>query len=158
AAKIASDAQRESGTRLNAVRLLAHASWAAAWPPLVQLLRDEAAQEIRLAAVRALAAHPRPEVPAALMKTWTSYTPAVRREVLEVMLRQPERIQFLLGEVEAGRVKPGDIDPLRSRQLVSHGLPDIRARAKKLLKDNLAADRKEVLERYQAALKLPGDT
>src|SRR5207248_2802541 len=81
-------------------------------PVLIRLFTDDSAQDIRLAAVRALAAHPRPEVPGLLMKAWRTYTPAVRREVTEAMLRQPDRIRFFLKEVEAGRVKPGDLDSL----------------------------------------------
>jgi putative membrane-bound dehydrogenase-like protein len=157
AATVALDAKREPGDRISSVRLLAHASWEQAQPVLVKLF-DDPVQDVRLVAIRSLAAHPQKEVPAILMKTWSSYTPAVRREVLEAMLRQPDRIQFLLGEVEAGRIKPSDIDPQRSRQLVKHGQADIRERALKLLKGNLPADRKEVLDRYQAALKLSGDT
>jgi putative heme-binding domain-containing protein len=124
---------------------------------LSRLMRDDPLQEVRLAAVRALAAHPVKEVPGLLMKSWSSYTPAVRREVLEAMARQPDRIVYLLDEVEAKRVKPGDIDALRTRQLVNHSRPDIRERAKKLLQENLPADRKEVLEKNKAALKLKPD-
>jgi putative heme-binding domain-containing protein len=91
------------------------------------------------------------------MKSWASYTPAVRREVTEALLRQPDRIRFFLDEVEAGRVRPGDLDALRTRQLVNHRLPEIRERARKLLQENLPAERKEVLEKYRAALALRGD-
>jgi len=155
AATIAADGKREPAQRTDAVRLLAHAAWTDAAPVLARLLLQEPAQEVRLAAVRALAAHPQPEVPTLLMKSWPAYTPPLRREVLEAMARQPERITFLLDELTAGRIKSGDIDALRTRQLVNHARPEIRERAKKLLQDNLPADRKEVLARYQAALKLP---
>jgi putative heme-binding domain-containing protein len=157
AAGAARDDKREVAERLGAVRLLAHAEWTTARPPLVQLMYDDPAQEIRIAAVRALAAHPHKEVPALLMKSWGSLTPAIRREVLEAMLRQPDRIAFLLDEVEGKRVKPGDIDAIRTRQLVNHGRAEIRDRARKLLQENLPADRKLTLEKYQAALKLPGN-
>ena len=157
AATIAVDGKRETPQRVDAVRLLAHATWTDAEPVLTKLLQQDPAQEVRLAAVRALAAHPRPEAPPLLMKSWSAYTPPLRREVLEAMTRQPERITFLLDELAAGRIKSGDIDALRTRQLVNHSKPDIRERAKKLLQDNLPADRKEVLARYQAALKLKPD-
>src|SRR5262249_44498105 len=132
------------GERLAAVRLLAHAPWEAAEPVLTRLMNEDPLQEIRLAAVRALAAQPRPEVPGLLLKSWKSYTPAVRREVTEAMLRQPDRVLFFLQEIEGGRVKSGDLDPLRTQQLLTHGRADIRARARKLLRDSLPADRKEV--------------
>jgi putative heme-binding domain-containing protein len=154
---LATDGKRELPDRLAAVRLLAHVSWDTAQPALTTLLKGDQPQELRLAAVRALAAHPRPEVPALLLKSWRSYTPAVRREVTAAMLRQTDRILFLLREVEKGRIKPGDLDTTRSKQLVNHKNPDIRDLARKLLQQNLPADRKEVLERYRAALSLKGD-
>lgn len=143
--------------RLPAVRLLAHAAWAQAGPVLTGLVTEDGPQELRLAATRALAAHAQPEVSKTLMQAWRSYTPPVRREVTEAMLRQPDRILFLLDEIAAGRVKPGDIDVARTRQLLGHGRADIRERARKLLQDNLPADRKETLARYRPALKLNGD-
>ncbi|HEV3443918.1 MAG TPA: PVC-type heme-binding CxxCH protein [Gemmataceae bacterium] len=158
AARVASDRRRNLVERLPAIALLAHASWTTAGSVLLNLVRDDQdQQDARLAAVRALAAHGRPEVAPALMKSWPNYTPALRREVTEAMLRQPERMLAFLDEVEAGRVKPRDIDPQRVRQLVNHSRPEIRARAARLLKDALPAARKQVLARYRAALELPGD-
>jgi putative heme-binding domain-containing protein len=81
----------------------------------------------------------------------------MRREVTEALLRQPDRIRTLLNAVEAGRVRPGDIDAQRSRQLLNHRLPDIRKQAQTLLRNNLPADRRKVLDTYRAALKLKGD-
>ena len=156
-AEAAVDPKHRPDDRLAAVRLLAHAPWKTAGPALTQLVTDQTAQEIRLAAVRALAAHPRPEVADILLKSWRGYTPAVRREVTEAMLSQPDRALLFLDAVEAGRVKPGDLDPQRSTQLVNHRRADIRLRAQKLLTNNPPADRKQVLEKYKAALKLEGD-
>lgn len=157
AATVAGDAKQDSAERLAAVRLLAHAPWETAEPVLSRLLSEEAAQELRLATVRALAAHPRPEVAGLLVKGWRGYTPALRREVTEALLRQPDRILFLLNEVEAGRIKPSDLDALRTRQLVNHNRSAIRDRARKLLQENLPAERKQVIERYQSALTLAAD-
>jgi putative membrane-bound dehydrogenase-like protein len=157
AAPVAADARHDLTERLTAIRLLGHVPWETAEPVLTRLLTDDPSQEARLAAVRALSAHAKPEVPGLLLKPWKGYTPALRREVTEAMLRGPERIGFLLGEVEAGHVKPGDLDPLRARQLVNHAQADIRDRARKLLQETVPAERKEVLQRYQAALKREGD-
>jgi putative heme-binding domain-containing protein len=157
AGAVARDSKKDLAERLAAVHLLAHAPWDIAQPALTRLLAGDAVQEMRLAAVRALAAHPRPEVAGLLMKGWPSHTPAVRREVTEAMLRQPDRILFFLKEVEAERIKPGDLDAVRTRQLVNHKRPDIQKLARKLLQENLPAERKQVLEKYQAALALKGD-
>jgi putative membrane-bound dehydrogenase-like protein len=157
ASKRARSASLPAEQRLAAVRLLAHAPWNSARPALTSLLAGGNPQEIRLAAVRALAAQPRAEVADLLLKSWRAYTPALRREVSEALLRDPERIKALLKAVEAGRVRPGELDVQRSRQLLSHRLPEIRKQAQALLSRALPADRKKVLESYRAALKLKGD-
>jgi putative membrane-bound dehydrogenase-like protein len=156
-AALAVDPKKAAGERLAATHLLAHAPWTVAGPALRRLLSDERDQQLRLAAVRALAAQPSREVARLLMKSWRSCTPAVRREVTEAMLRQPDRALFLLAEVAAGRVKPGDIDALRTRQLLSHRRPEVRKRARELLRVNLPGERRAVLAKYGAALKVKGD-
>jgi putative membrane-bound dehydrogenase-like protein len=157
AGKLAVDAKREPGDRLIALRLLAHAPWKIAEAPLMKVLGDDPLQELRLAAVRALAAHAQPNVPVLLLKDWKSYTPAVRREVTEALLRGPQRIKILLKAIEAGTVKAGDLDAPRSKQLLNHKDPVIRDLAKKLLQESTPVELKEVLAKYQVSLKLKGD-
>jgi putative membrane-bound dehydrogenase-like protein len=142
--------------RLTAIRLLAHAPWKVAATPLARLATQDAAQEIRLAAVRSLAAHDHGEVASLFLKSWRAYTPALRREVAEALLSRPHRTLALLKEIEAGSVKPADLDPARVRQLLQHGRAEIRDLARKLLQESLPADRKEVVARYQPALKIKG--
>jgi len=154
--KLAAEPKADLPERLAAIRLLAHVSWPTGKQALPGLL-DDPLQEIRLAAVRALATQRDQEVPALLMKSWRGYTPALRREVTEAMFRSPDRILVFLGEIDAKRVKPGDLDALRTRQLLKHGQPNIRVLADKLLRGNLPADRQQVLKQYQAALTLDGD-
>ncbi len=157
AAERGQDASLPTPERLAALRLLAHARWETAGPALTRLLDAGNPQEIRLAAVRALAAQPRAEVAPLLLKSWRAYTPALRREATEALLRDPERIKALLKAVAAGRVRPGDLDVQRTRQLLNSRVPEIRKQAEALLRGNLPADRRKVLETYRAALKLKGD-
>ncbi len=156
-AHIAVDAKAPLPDRLAAIRLLSRVSWPLAAKSLPALLDEEVAQEVRLAAVRALAVHSDKAIPALLMKSWRSYTPALRREVTEAMFRSPDRILVFLGEVEAKRVRPADLDPVRARQLLKHPSPNIRSLAAKLLRDSLPADRQEVLKKYEAALTMAGE-
>ena len=157
AAASARDAATPSSTRISFVRILSHAPWPTAKQSLVPLVEKEPNTELRIAALRALAAQQDKEVPALLMKLWPSSAPSVRREILEAMLRQPGRVQVLLDEIEAKRLKAGELDPLRTKQLVNHKDPAIQARARKLLANNLPADRAKVLADYQPALTLKGD-
>ncbi len=156
-AATAGDQSLESGMRLGCTRLLSRIDWSHAKPVLSRLLTQETAQELRLAAVRAASAHALPEATTLLMAGWHSHTPAVRREVTEAMMRDPARIQYLLDEIAAQRVRPADLDALRTRQLVNHPRAEIRERARRLLAENMPADRRDVLARYQKALELKGD-
>jgi putative membrane-bound dehydrogenase-like protein len=157
AAAPAADVNADEPSRLAAVRLLAHAPWDTAGPPLTGLLEGEQPPAVRLAAIRSLSTHPRPEVTALLLGGWRGYTPGVRAEVLEALLRRPDRVTALLDAVEAGKVKPGDIDAARARRLMATKDPKTSARATKLLRDSLPADRKEVLEKYRSAVTLAAD-
>jgi putative membrane-bound dehydrogenase-like protein len=157
AASVADDRTGGLDERLDAVRLLAHASWEKAGPTLAHLMTDDPVQDVRIAAVRAMSAHANTEVAAQLMAARKSATPAVQREIISAMLRQPARVETLLGELEARRIAPGDIDPSNLPQLVNNSRSEIRERARKLLQESIPAERKQVLERYQAAVTRDGD-
>ncbi len=157
AADRAEDSKQAADVRRDATLLLAHAPWDIAEPPLVRLLNDDPSQEIRLAAARALAAHPRPEVADRLLAPWRSYLPAVRAEVAAAMLRRGERIQRLLDAIEAGEVLPGDLDAASTRRLVDSSNAEIKSRARALLQDGLPGERLEVVKQYQSAITMEGD-
>lgn len=157
AGKVGADSKREPSERVEAVRLLAHARPEAVLPILAHLLRDDPIPEVRLAAVRALAAQPSADVPRLLMQSWAAYTPPLRREVVESMLRQPDRARFLLNELEAKHVAPGDLDTASQKRLLKHAQADIRRRAGKLLQAGIPQERKQVLQRYQQSLTRKGD-
>src|SRR5262249_14191934 len=137
--KLAANAKSESNLRLQAVRFLGHLPLAKVETQLTGLIHDDSNQEVRMASVPALAAHSDRQRPALILKSWRSYTPAVRREALEAMFRDQLWLSMLLNEIEAKRVLPGDIDPFRTRQLLAHKVASIRERAQKLLRDSLPA-------------------
>jgi putative membrane-bound dehydrogenase-like protein len=157
AAAIAAETRRPAGERLAAVRLLAHAPWDVAGPVLTQMLVGEADQTVRLAAVGALAAQPDPAAAEALLKPWRNLPPAVRREAISALVRQPDRALQLLRAIEAGIVSAADLDPARTRQLLNHPRADVKELAVRVLKGHLPEERKQVLERYKAAVAAEGD-
>jgi putative membrane-bound dehydrogenase-like protein len=155
--EIIATAQDPKGERQDAIRFLAHVPWETAREALEKLL-DDPAQDVRIAAVAALSGHKRPEVAPLLMKSWKTQMPAMKREVMEAMSRQPDRLEFLLGEVEQGRLAPGELGPTLIRSLTNHGNASIKARAQKALQGNLPEERQKVLDRYKAALSIKGDS
>ncbi|WP_435016913.1 PVC-type heme-binding CxxCH protein [Tundrisphaera sp. TA3] len=159
-ARAAADIERpdlDESTRLGAIRLLGQAPWEQAGPTLGRVLKESPEREVRLEAARALEGQVGPEVGRALMAAWPSATPALRGSILAAMLRRPERAATLLDSIEARDLSPGDLDPASSRQLTEHAVPEIRNRARVLLRGNLPEERKEALARYQAAVDMPGD-
>jgi putative membrane-bound dehydrogenase-like protein len=153
----AGDTRLDRRERLRAVPLLAHASWDKAEPVLRRLLDERDDPELRLAAVRALAVHPRKEVGPLLLESWTSSTPAVRREILEAVFQRGERLACLLEQIESGKIQASELDPLRIRQLLDNRQADIRSRARKVLRKELPEERQQVLRRYREVLTQKGD-
>ena len=154
---LAADAKAEPDDRLAAIRLLGQVGWERAVGVLPALIAAESRQELRLAAVRSLAAHDHPDLPKILLADWRTYTPAVRREVTEALFRNADSQLALLKAMEAKTVRPGDLDSLRSRQLLLHKTPAVRVLAEKLLKENVPGDRQEALKKYRTALDMKGD-
>lgn len=153
----AGDERLDRRERLQAVPLLAHAPWSKAEPVLHRLLEEKADQDLSLAAVRALAAHPQREVGSLLLEPWSGYTPAVRREVLEALFHSTERLVLLLERIESGKIPANELDPVRIRQLLDNRQADIRMRASRVLQKELPEERQRVLRRYRNVLSQKGN-
>jgi putative membrane-bound dehydrogenase-like protein len=156
AATTSADARSSTAERVAATHLLAHAAPNAVIPTLERLLEKESAPELRRTAVQTLATFDRPEVSKILMAAWSTCTPVIRQEIVNAMLAQPDRVASLLGELEARRVQPHDIDAASTRRLLHHPKADLRERARKLLSAG-TDDRQKVLESYRAALTRKAD-
>lgn len=156
-ARQAFDANAPVADRTAAIKLLSFIAWGEVGPRLTTLLGESPEQAVRIAAARAIAAHDEPDAVTALMGPWRSATPAVRREIVGLLLRRADRFAYLLDRLEAGDVLPGDLDAIHVRQMTSSGNTELRDRARRLLQASLPRERKEVLERYRPALTLSGD-
>jgi putative heme-binding domain-containing protein len=155
--KLARAGTGHSPDRLEAVGALAQVDWKNAEPVLRTILRDDVDEMVKLAAVRAAAAHSKPGVATLLAKSWAGLPVSSRRATLEALLSQPERTLVLLDELESGRIDAGDVEPARRLQLLNHRRSDVRERAGRIFAALSTPQRKDVLARYQAALHLDGD-
>jgi putative heme-binding domain-containing protein len=88
---------------------------------------------------------------------WRGYTPAVRGEAVQALLSRKDRILALLDAVQSRRVAIGDIPPTRRALLLRQTDPKIHGRAAALFEGETLSARKDVLAKYRAALRLPGD-
>ncbi|MBV9123997.1 MAG: HEAT repeat domain-containing protein [Planctomycetes bacterium] len=157
AAAVAGDEKRPLAERVAAVRLLGYGPFQVeglSWP---DLLAPTSPGDLQRAAVRALSLQDRPEAAQLLLSAWSGYSPAVRREVVEALFARPERLRLLLDAIEHQKVLPAQLEPFRVEQLRRHPDEAIRRRARALLADWSAPDRRRVVEEYRPALDLPAD-
>ena len=157
AAAVAREEKRPIEERTTAVRLLGYGPFAAVKPALQELLTPQQPGEIQLAAVRALSLHDQPQVAAVLLQAWNSYSPGLRREVLEALFARPQRLDQLLTAIEAKKVLASQVEPARLTQLRKHPNAKLRQRAEKLLAGQVTLARQKVVEDYRSALDLKSD-
>jgi putative membrane-bound dehydrogenase-like protein len=143
--------------RLVAARVISFAPWDVARAPLQAVLHPQSPSELQLAAVQALGRMTDPAVAELLLSGWSSYSPAVRREVQEALFARPERLAVLLDHVEAGKVLPAHLDLARRQILLKHADAKLRMRAEKAFAVHVAEDRKKVLDEHRGVLQLMGD-
>jgi putative membrane-bound dehydrogenase-like protein len=157
AAADARDPKAPLAARLESIGLLTCGSFERASGPLAELLEARQPQEIQMAAARALAGFNKPQITALLLERYRAYTPAMRTEVVELLLARSDRIGPLLDAVKQGLVSPVQISSTRKLLLLKHSDPKIRAQAAAVLGSAATSARKEVIAAYKPALLLAAD-
>jgi putative membrane-bound dehydrogenase-like protein len=144
--------------RLAGVRLLGYAPFSLAAAALRDLLPARNPTEIQLAAIRALSQHDDAKVPEMLLAPWTTFSPAVRRAVVEACFARTDRVREFLNAIEQKKVLLGQLEPFRVEQLRKHADRNLRERALVLLAGQIAPDRQQVIHAYRPALDLKPNT
>ena len=153
----AKDAGRSISERVSAVRVLAFLDCASCRESLSELLNPQVDPQLQIAAANSLGQLEHADVPKLLLAGWRSHSPALRREVIEALLRSTDRVGSLLDALQDRAVLRGDIERDRKDLLLNHPKSELRDRAKKLLAGDVDANRAKVIAEYQTALQSPGD-
>ena len=124
---------------------------------IVQMLAPSLPAEVQSAAAAALVRMPGGAGSRVLLAGWGSYGPALRLEVVGLIMARAEALPEFLGSLETGRISPGEIDATTRAALLTHRVPAIRLRAEKLFSQT-QSDRGKVVREYLAALPSPGDS
>lgn len=157
ALKTALDAERPVAERLHALNLLTGTA-ASELKPLADLLGPRQPPDVQAATVRVLGAADGPEATTLLLRDWAGYTPSMQSSVLEALLSRQDRLPALLDAMEKKVVDPASLSSLQQTQLLKNPDAKLRRRSKALLADRpLRADRKPILENYQASLAAKRD-
>jgi putative heme-binding domain-containing protein len=157
AATLARDDKQPLPDRIAAARLLTGSPFSLAAPALTDLLGPQNPSELQLTAVRALSAHDQAQVADLLLAAWNSYSPVVRREVLEALFARTDRLKQLLDAVEHKKVLAGQLEPARVEQLRKHRDAKLRQRAVALLAGQSAPERRKVVDQFRSSLDLKAD-
>jgi putative heme-binding domain-containing protein len=91
-----------------------------------------------------------------LLTSWASYSPAVRREVVEALFARADRLARLLEAIEKQKVLAGQLEPFRVERLRNHTNRELREKARRLLAGHVS-DRQRIVEAYRPALQLKGE-
>lgn len=155
---IAQDETAGERLRIAAIRLLAHhpREKERDLELLGRLLVPATPLAVQSAAVTRLGRQEAEGIAGILLRGWRSHSPAVRAQVLSVLLCRSAWLRALLDHVERGDVLPSDIDAGARQRFAAH--PRLRRRVEKLLSPTAATDREAVIRDYQSAIRLPGDS
>jgi putative membrane-bound dehydrogenase-like protein len=143
-------------SRLHAISILGCGSFAAQRPAFEELLAPQQPQPVQEAVVKILARFSDAGVVDVLLGNWPSFTPSLRSTAVEVLLSRPAWADALLGAVEKNDVSAADFDPARVALLKSHPSQGVRERAVAVFANTTMARRRDVVAKYQDALKLIG--
>lgn len=152
------DESKPLSERAGAVQLLAYGPPDLGRDTLVRLLGPAQAPPIQMAAVRAFSAQKDSDVAGILLSHWRGFSPSVRSETLDALLRRPERTIQLLAALESRAMNPAELDLARRNALLKHKDPALRDRATKLFGASQNRDRQRVIDRYRTGIAgLTGD-
>jgi putative membrane-bound dehydrogenase-like protein len=150
------DESQPVANRLTALSLLGAAPLKKS-SQLKPLLDARQPLDVQLAAVRAISMATEPQVIDVLMTGFAMLSPEVRAAIVDAACSRQERLPRILDLLEQQTLSPNDLPPIRRLQLLEHSNVDLRTRASRLLIPATSTERKNLFQRYQAALARPRD-
>ena len=157
AAATATDNDASASARVAAAGILAWDRTQSARHALEELLTSSNPPSVQLAAVSAFGQHPIKKAASVLLESWTTMSPAVRRETINQLQTTSTGLNAILTSVESQDIQPRDLERTFKQQLLSHRDPKIKARSAKLLGAAVETNRTQVVKDYQKVLELDGD-
>jgi putative membrane-bound dehydrogenase-like protein len=125
---------------------------------LQSLLGPRNSSQMQIAAATALVRNPPDSTGEYLFGVWAGYSPQVKSGIIDLILSRPGGTTLLLDAIERNAVPAAQISAAHRQRLASVKDTAIRDRATKLLAAAINPDRQKVLDAYQDALKMAGDS
>jgi len=119
---------------------------------LLELLSPDKSPVLQAAAAAALGRFADAEAGTALTANWRSYTPALKSQVIDILLsREPWQLHLL------ENIPPTEVDATRRQRLLTSPLAHVKNLAAERFAGAPSPDRKQVLEDYSDVAALRGD-
>lgn len=134
AAVMADDEKVPTGTRYDALRMIAMEPWDRCGGQLFRYLLKGVHPELQQGAISGLGDLPSPCVAQAILSGLDHYSASNRDFALDALLRDESRMTALLDAIEVGRMTSDVLGAERAETLRTHPSPEIRERAARLLK------------------------
>jgi putative membrane-bound dehydrogenase-like protein len=158
AAELARNPEAADGRRVLALPLLGHE------PErreddlafLESLLSPRASPDLQRQAVRSLAALQPANVPQRLLAGWRGHTPALRGDILGVLLSRDPWVDELMQRLTDGTVTVQDLDTATRSRLSSHRRRPVRDAAQAILGESGSSSRQAVVAAYHGVSGLSG--
>ncbi len=124
---------------------------------LGELLTPQTSAALQAAAVAALGRIADERVPELLTAGWNAHSPALKGQILDVLLSRDAWQCRLLDLIDNKTIPAAQVDATRRQRLLAHRHEKIRTRAAKLFDGAIRPDRRKVLDDYKEATALRGN-
>src|SRR5207237_5313504 len=128
AAVMADNDKVKTGTRYDALRIIAMDGWERQGERLAKYLPKGVDEELQMGAISGLADVDSPRVAPLLLKELDHFSATNRKLALDALLRGDDRATALLDAVEGGQVKPSQLNETQVSALRSLKNPTLRER------------------------------
>ncbi|MCM4167015.1 Cytochrome c6 [Arenibacter antarcticus] len=127
-------------------------------PLLKGLITPGEALPVQLAALRTLSATPGQTISGYLLEQWKVLSPEVRKAAIQTFLKDPVRVKLLLDAIDAGEIQKTNLDQGHKIQLMTQQDQALKDRARTMFAENDDHQRQEIIEQYESALELKGNS
>ena len=124
---------------------------------LTMLLDPRYDPGVQRAAIAALYSTEDARVAKRVMARWPQLSPAIRSDLIDVLLTRKTWTTEILRRLEHGLLSVGELSPSHQQRLLLHDDATIQVKARELLKQSDQSSRQEVMQRYRDVLRMNGD-
>jgi putative membrane-bound dehydrogenase-like protein len=124
---------------------------------LLSLLGPKSSAIVGKASLASLARFAGDELPALILPSWPTRSPAIRKDLIDTLLQRKGWTLATLSAMEEGRIPHNDFDPTRRQRLLTHRDLDIRQLSGRVFGRSATTGRKQHLDSFRPALMLEGN-